>query len=199
MLEDLPLLLDADEAIEHLKEHNCNDAVKAYAIGIMSKDGLSNKQIRRELGIQKVYTATHYIRAGTKLSEDELRFWNENIQKVEARTAKVHPITLGHVRVLAKYNRQIREDFLSQIEKDLVDGKPISIPSLVTLLAKKNPSAKSDIKVLEEDIGVYLGREVFINYSKSKGTGSLRIKYYSPEDLEVLLDKLKIKREKFYE
>lgn len=195
MIEDLPLILDADEAIEHLNGNVCNDAVKSYAIGIMSKDGYTNVKIRKALGIEEVYTATHFIRAGTKLSEEELQMWNENIQMVSANKQGVYPITLGHIRVLAKYEKRIRTRLLSRIMKELIDEKPISIPILKKLAEENNPSAKSDIKRLEDVMGEKLGREVFISFNKSKGSGMLKLKYYSPDDLDVLINLLGIQKD----
>ena len=204
MIQDLPLLLDAEEAIKHLNENECNDAVKAYAIGIMSRDGYSNARIRKAIGIKAVYTATHYIRAGTKLTEDELQAWNENIQKIAGNVPGVYPITLGHIRVIAKYKIDFRKALLAKIDRGLGDGeirlkrKPISIPLLKKLITDTVPSNTNDIRTLEEMMEEQLGRGVTIQFNPSSQSGFLKLKYFSLEDLDVLIERLGIKRDENY-
>lgn len=72
-MNNLPYLIDADEAIEYYKsKSDLTDAEKAYVVAILSQEGYSNKSIRQSLGIEKVYTVTHLKRAGASLSESEL-------------------------------------------------------------------------------------------------------------------------------
>ncbi|WP_423839452.1 hypothetical protein [Vibrio cholerae] len=63
-MNNLPLLLDAREAIDYYHQHpGMTDAEKAYVVAFLSGEGRSNSQIREDLGIEKVYTVTHLKRA----------------------------------------------------------------------------------------------------------------------------------------
>lgn len=104
-MNNLPLLLDAREAIDYYHQHpGMTDAEKAYVVAFLSGEGRSNSQIREDLGIEKVYTVTHLKRAGT-LSEEELTLWLRNPRK----------ITLGHVRAVAKLPFSKREKLLRDL------------------------------------------------------------------------------------
>lgn len=179
-MDDLPLLIDADEAAEYMKNHRCDDATKAYAIGVMSKDGYSNKKIREATGIDTVYTVTHYKRAGTKLSEDEIRLWHKNPKR----------ITLGHVRVVARLPRFEREKLLRDLISKEIDGKPISVSTLKEIAKGKVPTKDSDIKSLENAMEEVLGRQLNIQFNKEKKTGSIKLSFFTLDDLERICNSL---------
>lgn len=196
MSEGLPLLLDAEEAIEYLKSDERNDAEKAYAIGIMSRDGFSNKEIREALGIKRVYTATHYIRAGTRLSEEELSLWHENIvacrkkkRLTDLRLGRTHHlITLGHIRTILGLRKKDRITLLERIETE--DGKkarkPITIEELKKLmkgfeLEKEN---ESDMRSFEIDFEEKTNREIKVRYNQETEMGTIQIAFYKLSDLE---------------
>ena len=102
----LPLLLDADEAIQYFRNSDSlSDAVKATVVAAMHNDGYSNKQIRDSLNIKEVYTITHLKRVGTSLSQNELSLWHRNPTK----------ITLGHVKAITKLAGPLREALLRKL------------------------------------------------------------------------------------
>lgn len=173
---ELPFLLDAEEAVEYLNNNRCDDAITAYAIGIMSKEGYSNKMIRDATGIDKVYTVTHYKRAGTMLSEEEILLWHNNPLR----------ITLGHVRVVSKLNRTIRERFLRDLISKKINEKPISVSTLKDLSQGVEPTKNSDIKRLENDMEEATGRSIQIEYNKDKKTGSIKLSFFTLNDLDKL-------------
>lgn len=198
MSEGLPLLLDADEAIDYLQSDERNDAEKAYAIGIMSRDGLSNKEIREALGIKRVYTATHYIRAGTRLSEEELNLWHENIvacsKKKKLTDLKMgrthHLITLGHIRTMLGLKKSDRLELLEKIESEngSKEGRPITIEELKQImkgleLEKENGS---DMRWFEQDFEDKTNRSIKVQYNKDSEMGTIKISFYKLSDLEEI-------------
>lgn len=51
-MNNLPLLLDAREAIDYYHQHpGMTDAEKAYVVAFLSGEGRSNSQIREDLGL----------------------------------------------------------------------------------------------------------------------------------------------------
>lgn len=175
-MELLPYFVDSEEAIEHYHAHrDKNDALKAYIVGYLSKEKMSNKSIRSALGIEQVYTVTHLKRAGTLLSEDELTLWFNNPDK----------ISLGHVRAIAKFEQSKRERLL----RDLL-VKKIPVQSYETLARGEKDERDVDIKRLEELIASQLGREVTISYSSRKKTGTISLGYYQLDDLDRIITKL---------
>lgn len=181
-MNQFPLLLDSTEAVSwYLANPSANDALKAYAIGVMSRDGMTNRSIRKALSIDKVYTVTHYKRAGVLLTQEELMLWNKNPVRV----------TLGHVRAVAKIPRSLREPLL----RDLVSGTKLSVADFTDRISGKEPAKDIDIKRLETSMSEALGRTVQIRYNKNNQTGSLKVSFYQLDDLEDLMVKVGFKLE----
>lgn len=175
----LPYFVDKEEAIDYYHaQTNKNDALKAYIVGFLSKEKMSNKNIRSALGIEQVYTVTHLKRAGTRLSEDELTLWFNNPEK----------ISLGHVRAIAKLEQPKREPLLREL---LV--KRIPVQNYESLARGEEEERDVDIKRLEELIASQLGREVSISYSSRKKTGTISLGYYQLDDLDRIISKLGFK------
>lgn len=175
-MESLPLLIDAEEAEHFYKSHPDNtDAAKAYAIGVMSNDGYSNTEIREALEIDKVYTVTHFKRAGTLLSIDELDLWHKNPGR----------ITLGHVRAIAKLKREKREALL----RDLLSKKH-SVAEYEAIGRGQEKSKDADIKRFEQLMSEALGRDIKIQYNKAKQYGRITLGFFTLNDLDEIAEKL---------
>lgn len=169
-MESLPILIDAEEAIEFYNEHrNLTDAAKAYVVATLHKDGYSNTQIRKALQIDKVYAVTHLKRAGTALSEDELTLWHRNPAR----------ITLGHVRAIAKLSRVKREELLRGL---LSKRTPVHV--FASIAQGKIDERDADIKRYEQVMGDVLGRQVKIRYNPAKRSGTLSLDFYALDDLD---------------
>lgn len=172
----LPYFVDKEEAIDYYHAQTSkNDALKAYIVGFLSKEKMSNKNIRSALGIEQVYTVTHLKRAGTRLSEDELTLWFNNADK----------ISLGHVRAIAKLDQVKRERLL----RDLL-VKRIPVQHYESLARGEKEERDVDIKRLEEQMSSQLGREIHISYSSRRKTGTISLGYYQLEDLDRIITKL---------
>lgn len=175
-MSNLPFVTDWKEAVSYFhKSDDLNDAQKSYIIGFLAKEGKSNAEIRQLLGIQKVYTVTHYKRAGTLLSEEELQLWSRNPIR----------ITLGHIRAVTSLPRAKREALLRGI---LTSRK--SVQELVLIAKGKEPGLDVDIKRFAIEMGESIGRNVAISFDKVKGRGSLTLDFYSLDDLDDLSSKL---------
>lgn len=176
-MRDFPFLLDADDAINHfLSNQNLTDAELAYIVATLSNDGYRNKAIREALSIEKVYTVTHLKRAGTRLTEEELRLWHKNHCR----------ITLGHVRAIALLPQKRREELL----RDLLKRK-IPVHKLAAVAqGKKEAHVDTDIKRYEQFMGEVLGRNVVISYNATNSSGVLALSFYSLDDLEDVSAKL---------
>lgn len=180
----LPLLIDAEEATEYFREHpDCTDAEKAYIVGVLSNEGLTNKQIREALKISKVYTVTHLKRAGTSLSEEELTLWLNNPLR----------ITLGHVRAIAKLPRTKREELL----RGLLRTKS-SVQKFESIAQGKSDDRDADIKRYEVLMGERLGREIKIRYNQGKRTGCISLDFYTLEDLDHISKQLGFNAEEHF-
>lgn len=175
-MNNLPFVIDWKEAFSHFhKDIDLNDAQKSYLIGFLAKKGKSNAEIRSLLGIRKVYTVTHYKRAGTLLSEEELQLWNRNPTR----------ITLGHVRAVTSLPRAKREALL----RGLLTSKK-SVQELVLIAKGKENGLGVDIKRFATEMGESIGRNVEISYDRIKRRGSLTLDFYSLDDLDDLSSKL---------
>jgi ParB family chromosome partitioning protein len=172
-VKELPFLLDELDAIDIYKNGGATtDAIKAYVVGYLSKKKYTNGMIREALGIDKVYTATHLIRAGTKLSDEELTLWHNNPTR----------ITLGHIRAIASMDRPRREKILRD---HLVVRK--SVRDFTALANGKTPGdLDPDIKRYQEGMTVALGAEVTIEYNPNKHSGSVTIDFHSLEAFDGL-------------
>lgn len=180
-MSNLPYLIDADEAIAFYREKSdLTDAEKAYVVAILSKEGYSNKSIRKSLGIDKVYTVTHLKRVGTLLSESELTLWHKNPSR----------ITLGHVRAIAKLPANKREELLRNLLT-----KRIPVHQFEALAQGKDEDRDADIERYERIMGEVLGRQIKIRFNQTKRTGSLTIDFYGLDDLDHISHSLGFKAE----
>ncbi|WP_444928304.1 transcriptional regulator (plasmid) [Microbulbifer sp. TRSA002] len=169
-MSNLPYLIDAEEAIEYYKgKSNLTDAEKAYIVAILTKEGLSNKDIRRSLGIDKVYTVTHLKRVGTSLTDAELNLWHKNPSR----------ITLGHTRAIARLPAQKREELLRGL---LTKRTPVH--KFESIAKGKEEDRDSDIKRHERIMGEVLGRQVRIRFNPTKLSGSLTLDFFGLDDFE---------------
>ncbi len=171
-MEHLPLLIDAEEAIAHYHGNpSISTAVKAYIVGLLSKEGYSNPAIRDVLAIDKAYTVTHLIRVGTALTEGEFALWLNNPQKIE----------FGHVRAIAKLPYATRDKLL----RDQLSHK--RTVRQFEQLAKGNEADQDiDIKRYTRLMEDAIGREVKIKFSPLKGSGSITLSFFSLDDMDEL-------------
>lgn len=169
-MDILPLFLDTEEAIDYFHQHNdCTDATKSSVIAYLHNDGFKNADIRKALGIEKVYLVTHLKRAGISLSETELELWHNNSKS----------ITLGHVRAIAKLPRFKREELLRGL---LI--KKTSVSKFESLAKGNDVEKDVDIKRYEELMQSAIGRLVKIKYNKAKLSGSITIDFFSLDSLD---------------
>lgn len=176
-MNNLPLILDAEEAVEYFRANDVdNDALLSYIVGILSKDGYSNQAIRETLHIPKVYTVTHLKRAGISLSKEDLSLWFKNPQR----------ITLGHVRAIAKLPSSRR----NQLLRDLL-AKRLSVRELEALAKGKTVQSDADIRSFERTMEDTLGREVNLKFNNATKCGTVSLGFYGLDDLESILDGLK--------
>jgi len=176
-MSQFPLLLDADDAINHhLSNENRTDAELAYIVATLSKDGYQNKKIREVLGIEKVYTVTHLKRSGMNLTEEELTLWHKNPNR----------ITLGHVRAIALLPQRQRENLLRELL-----SKRIPVHKYEAIAhGKDEPTEDSDIQRYQQLMSDVLGRSVGIKYNAAKKSGTLTLTFYSLDDLDETSKKL---------
>ncbi|HSC67861.1 MAG TPA: transcriptional regulator [Cellvibrio sp.] len=167
-----PLVSDTREAIDFYHTNPaCTDAVKAYLIALLSREGLSNRAIRAALNIEKVYTVTHLKRVGLALSEAELTLWDKNPTR----------ITLGHLRAIAKLPQQVREKMLRQLL-----AKKIPVHHFAAIAQGATAQRDADIKRYEERMAEVLGRPIRIRYNNARKSGSLTLDFYTLDDLDHL-------------
>ncbi len=175
-METLPEFLNHEEAVTLYKQtEEKTDAFKAHTVSYLSRKGLSNRDIRAQLEIEKVYTVTHLKRAGLLLNRDELNLWHRNPKR----------ITLGHVRALGRFGAKRRTEALRNL---LLRNTP---SHQLRRLAKGAPAEKSaDIKRYETLMSEVIGRPIEIQYDASKQSGSLTVKFFSLGDLDDLSTQL---------
>ena len=176
-MQSLPFLFDAEEAIKYLLANQTSDAEKAFAIGLMSHSGLTNKMMRNALNIDHVYTVTHYKRAGTLLSEEELTLWHNNPKR----------ITLGHVRAVARLSRNRRETLLRDL---LIKKKSVQMFEAIANNKELNKVQNSDVQRYADLLGEHLGRNTHIDFNTRKKIGSITFDFFSLADLDNLAMKL---------
>ncbi len=183
-MEYLPYLLDKRDAVDfYQKNPACSDAAKAFVVAFLSKAGLSNREIRAALNIDKVYTVTHLKRAGLSLTETELALWHKNPDC----------ITLGHVRAVAKLPQQERERMLRKL---LAQKTPVH--QFEAIAQGETEQRNADIKRYQERMAEVLGRPVKIRYNNAKKSGSLCLDFFTLEDLDHLATTLGFKAEEDY-
>lgn len=172
----LPLLLDAEEAVDYARSNRITkDAVLAWIIAILSRDGYTNGDIREALDMGPVYLVTHLKRVGLALSEDEMELWYQNPVR----------ITLGHVRAIWKLPRAEREKMLRNL---LLVKTPVS--EFERIARGERDERDYDIKRFETLMSEALGRTIRIQYKKATQTGSLTLDYFTLDDLEDVAKKL---------
>lgn len=180
-MDNLPFLVDADEAIDYYNSKNdLTDAERAYVVAMLSRDGYSNKAIRETLNIDKVYTVTHLKRAGTSLSESELSLWHKNPSR----------ITLGHVRAIAKFPQSKREEMLRNL---LTKRTPVH--QFESIAQGKTDDRDTDIKRYELIMGEVLGRQIRIRFNPAKRSGSITLDFFGLDDLDHISRSLGFKAE----
>ncbi|HTF96529.1 MAG TPA: transcriptional regulator [Cellvibrio sp.] len=177
----LPFLTDCKEALEFFRKTiNLNDPQLAYIIAFLSREGWTNRDIRHELGIAKVYTLTHYKRVGLALSDQEFSLWDKNPDR----------ITLGHLRVLCHLKPAAREPILRQLL-----AHKSSVAKLQARVAGQAQHLDADIKRYEGRMEDSLGRGVKIQFDAKRQNGKLILDFYGIDDLDVLANTLGLKPE----
>lgn len=171
----LPLLLDAEDALEHFSKGDGSiNAELALIVGILSKDGYSNTRIRELLDIDKVYLVTHLIRVGLSYSIEELQLWHNN-----------PAISFGHMRAIAKLPRDDRETLL----RNHLSGPHRTVASFEAIARGKEVSSV-DIKRFEQAMGETLGRDVKVIFNQRNNVGSIKLSFFRLSDLSDISTKL---------
>lgn len=182
-MEELPFFVDIEDAVEFYELNpNRTNAVKAYTVAFLSKEGLANKDIRDKLKIKDVYTVTHLKRTGSLLSDTELTLWHNNPTN----------ITLGHTRAIAKLPRQQREDLLRGL---LTKKTAVHKFELIAQGKIENHEKDTDIKRYELIMSEVLGRPIKIRFNQAKKSGTLALDFFGLDDLEDLSKALGFKSE----
>lgn len=175
-MPDFPLLLDAQEAIDYLKRHTItSDAILSYVIGLCSKEGFTNKQIRELTGIEKVYTLTHYSRVGKRLTEEELMLWHKNPNR----------LTLGHMRAVCKFPRDQRDLI---IRRALMRHIPVS--EFERIARGEETKKDADIKRYQNLMSDVIGHPVNIRYNPTNQKGSLTLDFFNLDELDKFAELL---------
>ncbi len=171
----LPHFVDREDAIQFYQEEPCTDAIKAYIVGYLAKQGMSNRMIRAKLGIDKVYTVTHLKKAGTQLTPEQLALWDRNPKR----------ITLAHIRALSVFKKEAREDMMRNL---LVRN---TTAHQLRRLAKGEGAVKSaDMKKYGTLMSEVIGRPVSVDYDATKQSGALTVKFFSLDELDDLSKQL---------
>lgn len=172
----LPLLIDTQDALHFLASTpDMNDAQRAYLIAFLSREGWTNRQIRGQLGIDKVYTLTHFKRVGLALSDLEFQLWDKNPER----------ITLGHLRCLCHLSSQKREPLLRSL---LVQR--VSVAKLQLRLREHQGTNDADIRLYERQMEDVLGRGIKITFDPLRQSGKLTLDFFGLDDLDQLTAKL---------
>lgn len=168
----LPLLIESRDALDFLqKTPNINDPQRAYVIAFLSRQGWSNRQIRSHLGIEKVYTLTHFKRVGLVLNDSEFGLWAKNPER----------ITLGHLRTLCHLQSSAREPLLRML---LVQR--VSVAKLQVKINAREHYSNADIKYYETNMENTLGRGVKIQFNANRQNGKLTLDFFGLDDLDHL-------------
>lgn len=171
-----PLLLDKAEAIAFYQENSLiSDAVTAYIVGLCSKEGLTNKEIRESLNIDKVYTVTHYSRVGKNLTEEELMLWHKN----------PHRLTLGHMRAICKLPSLERNRLMRHALT-----RPIPVSEFERIARGDNAQHDTDIKRYQNLMSDVIGHPVAIKYNAATGRGSLTLEFFNLDELDKFAELL---------
>lgn len=178
----LPFLTDSQDALDFLRDTpDITDPQRAYVIAFLSRKGWTNRQIRSHLGIDKVYTLTHFKRVGLALSDIEFNLWEKNPER----------ITLGHLRVVCHLKPIVREPLLRKLL-----AQRQSVSKLHGLVRGQVQHSSADIKRYENQMEDVLGRAVRIQFDAARQCGKLTLDFYGLDDLDVVATALGFKSEK---
>lgn len=168
----LPLIGDIEEALDFVRKTPAiSDPQRAYVIAFLSRQGWTNRQIRQQLDIDKVYTLTHFKRVGMALSDIEFDLWEKNPER----------ITLGHLRALCHMKSEVREPLLR-----LLVAHRLSVTKLQQRIQAQSHHSNADIKRFENNMEDKLGRGVKIQFDPSRQSGKLTLDFFGLDDLDHL-------------
>ena len=177
----LPFLTDSQDALDFLRDTpDITDPQRAYVIAFLSREGWTNRQIRSHLGIDKVYTLTHFKRVGLALTDIEFNLCVKNPER----------ITLGHLRVVCHLKPAIREPLLRKLL-----AQRQSVSKLHGLVRGQVQHSNADIKRYENQMEDVLGRAVKIQFDPARQCGKLTLDFYGLDDLDLLSATLGFKSE----
>ncbi|HEY8942535.1 MAG TPA: transcriptional regulator [Cellvibrio sp.] len=177
----LPFLTDSQDALDFLRDTpDLTDPQRAYVIAFLSREGWTNRQIRSHLGIDKVYTLTHFKRVGLALTDIEFNLWVKNPER----------ITLGHLRVVCHLKPEVREPLLRKLL-----AQRQSVSKLHGLVRGQVQHSNADIKRYESQMEDALGRAIKIQFDGARQCGKLTLDFYGLDDLDLLATTLGFKTE----
>ena len=172
----LPLFTHSSEALDFVRNTpGINDAQRAYVVAFLSREGWTNRQIRGQLGIDKVYTLTHFKRVGLSLSDVEFNLWDKNPDR----------ITLGHLRAICHLKPEVREPLLRTLL-----AHRLSVAKLQLRVRDQSRNPNADIKRYESRMEGVLGRGVKIHYDPIRQSGKLTLDFFGLDDLDHLASAL---------
>ncbi|EIF42843.1 hypothetical protein DOK_11701 [gamma proteobacterium BDW918] len=170
-MEILPDLSSIEEALDYwADERALGDPVAAYVAGYLKDQGMSNKESRTRMGIDKTYKMTHLRRVGCRLSRTCLEVWLNNSGR----------IGLGHARAISSLPLDEREGAL----RDLLVNSKMGVRDLEALAQGRKPEEDVDILRLETNMSEAVGFPVKVRWDKSTRRGSLTLQLYSLDDLD---------------
>ena len=160
---------------------DCSDAEKVYAIGFMARAKKKNTDVRAVAGFKKNYEASHFMRMGKVLSEEELLIWHRNPQR----------ISLGHARALARFKDPKQR--LKLFEDLLV--KRIPVQTLERMVKGVDTSKDVDVKRFERVVSESIGRPLDIKFNQNEKKGEITLTFFGWEDLDIIVEALGYKKE----
>ncbi len=170
-MDNLPILIDADDAIDaYFNNKPASKALQAKIIALLSEEGFTNGQIRQALQIEKDYVVSHLKRAGETLTDTQLTLWHNNPQR----------ITLGHIRALCSLNPDQREQYLRQLLQTRVSVNHLERISQ----GHDNSAIDQDLKRYEQKMSEVTGRMVELSYDPSHRSGKITLSWHGFDDLD---------------
>ena len=179
-----PREIDEISLIENIQREDLNEVEKAEAYSALKEEyGMTQEEIAERIGTSRAAVA-NTLRI---LSLDE-----------KSRKALVDGIiTAGHARAILSVREDRRDEFLDRI---IADGLSVRKSEEISAeYDRKKPKKKRQgkkkaedpyIKDLEERLSMRLGTKVSVKDSGMKG--SIVVRYYSNEELERILELLKV-------
>ncbi len=171
----LPTFANADDAIIYYRaQQKPNSAVSAYVVASLSRFGMRNREIRAALNISRHYVVSHLKQAGLALSRELIELWNKNSDT----------LTLRHVRLIARQPVERREELIRTVLE-----RRLSIRKLAAHINDKksiDPNIARFAQLMSESIG----RPVTLEYDSDKQTGTLSLRFFSLDDLDLLARRL---------